>query len=409
LSIISGTYVVKDVEIIVKEARELFDGDIILHPIYREDGLMLINRYTQLTEGIKKQIWVHLSEDAPIGTVPNFSQFNRFLIGKVYGHENFLALLAEIIKHTEKNYTIPITILSYLDERVDYRLLNKYAVLPSREEVEPTESIIGRLVVATPLWDSFENILESPILQQRAREIKLKLIDILNNDKSILELIVKMSNYDKIFLMRSMNALCISLLLGLTMEITEEELLNLALTALFCNIGFVDLDKEIFYSSLETSVGVELVGEHIKMAVDIISKSEFCRNKAMLLGIMEHHELYNGCGYPMGKQGKAISLFGRVLSIVFEYDDLVAGSLNRMGINSNTAEDIMWNDVSGRYDRDILKIFLYRTNIFKIGRPYININREKGVIIGFSNFIEEPVKPIVKYEGYMVDYMFGHL
>lgn len=68
-----------------------------------------------------------------------------------------------------------------------------------------------------------------------------------------------------------------------------------------------------------------IVNEHINSGLGYLIKSPFSKNKEILYGAMEHHEYYNGDGLPLGKKGKEISLFGRILSIVNEYDELVSG------------------------------------------------------------------------------------
>ena len=48
---------------IAKTIADLIPGDISLHPIYREDGLLLVNKYTVLTSLLIKQIHIHVKED----------------------------------------------------------------------------------------------------------------------------------------------------------------------------------------------------------------------------------------------------------------------------------------------------------------------------------------------------------
>lgn len=406
---LTGKYTINDVGFAIKEISELLAGDILLHPIYREDGLMLVNRYTPLTEGALRQIGIHLRENTPVATAVDPKDFTAFLIKKIYDNENFIALLEDILIKSEGNYKVPITLESYMDERVDYRAIRK---IPNElvPVVDPPEkSILGRYIEATPLWEAFENRLESPALQDRAKHIKEILLEKMNLDDEIMGLIVRMSDYDKIFLIRSMNALCIALLIGLTLELSDEDLVNLSFTALFCNIGFVEMDKDSFHTYIDSTENLNMIHKHIKSSIEIISASTFCRNKTMLMGIMEHHELYNGKGYPIGKSGKSISIFGRIIGIVLEYDDLVSGSFGRDGISSNKAEDIMWGDKEGKYDKEILRILLDRSNILKNGQPYINENKEKGVIIGFPNFLEEPAKPIVRFQNYTLDYLLDEM
>ena len=91
-------------------------------------------------------------------------------------------------------------------------------------------------------------------------------------------------------------------------------------------------------------------------------------------------------------------MFGRILAIATEYDDLVQGYFRADGVISTKAERIIWENKDNKFDPEILKIFMHRTITYKVCQPYFDYNNnEKGIIMGFSNYVEAPHKPIVKF------------
>lgn len=394
---VNSEYTIQTIKLIIKTMGGLLPGEIILHPIFRDDGLMLVNRYSTVFQNVLKQIHIHLRDDIPVIVVTSEEELNKFLNNEVYSDQDFISLLEEAINNSESNYKVSLELDSYLDNRVNKKNLMRNK--KSEVQIQNTDrySILGKLISSTPLWSSFETLLESEFLQTRAKDIKKKFLSIINDDKSLMELVDKMVAYDDLLLIDGMNAASISMLIGLTMELSDEEMVNLAISALFCNIGFISISKDMFYKYLEGSNYIEIANKHIKNSLEIITESSYCRNKSIVFGILDHHEYYNGSGTPSGKLGKEIGVFARILNIVHEYDDLVIGAFGKEAMNANSAANVIWANKEKRFDPDILKIFFYRSKIFKIGQTFIDPKNNKGTIIGFRNFIENPAKPIVKY------------
>lgn len=95
------------------------------------------------------------------------------------------------------------------------------------------------------------------------------------------------------------------------------------------------------------------------------SNSPLLRKKSIINEILDHHEFYNGKGNPNGKKGEEISLFGRILHIAHEYDDLVGGYNYTTGLLPSEAIRFVCENKDEVLDNNILGIFLHRTTYFK--------------------------------------------
>lgn len=394
---------------IIKQAEQLIPGDIILHPIYREDGLMLINRYTHLSILSIKQIHIHLKNNISVIVISSREHLQEFLDNKLYADIRFIRELENIIINIKEVFKLPLSIYSYVDPRVNLESYLKRKHLKTQEniKVEEKENIkieeeenntLIKVITTSPLWNCFEFRLESTELQDRAKTIKNQIIDVIYNDKSLLDLISKMKNYDDLLIIHGVNTSCISLLFGLTLELSDNDLIDLAISALFCNIGFTNLKKDIFYNFLKNQEHEDLIDRHIKDSLEILSKaSNYCKNKKIIYGILDHHEYYSGGGYPGGKNSESISLFGRIIAIAMTYDELVGGYLESSGILSTRAINIMWENKGEKLDPNILKIYMCRSTLYKVGKNFYNSAGNKGIIIGFSNYLKAPHKPMVRF------------
>ncbi len=78
----------------------------------------------------------------------------------------------------------------------------------------------------------------------------------------------------------------------------------------------------------------------------------------ILIGILDHHEKVNGTGYCYGKSGHRISLFGKVIAVIDNYDAMRSQRVYRA--NSFTHEEILIeieNNTGSSFDEKIVKAF----------------------------------------------------
>jgi HD-GYP domain-containing protein (c-di-GMP phosphodiesterase class II) len=390
---------------IVKATGDLIPGDVVLHPVYRMDGLLLVNIYTVLSTALIYHIKIHLGNYVKIIVSESRDDYKEFLDSKVYLDAEFLKTLKSTVEAMKSSSNIVFSIRSFVDERVDLNVIEKPTNPRSNfVEAKKNNNLVNN-IMSFPLWISLEKILDSEQLKSRAKTIQHILVNKILVDDSILSMIKSLNDYDERLLIHGTNTACISILIGLTLELTNDEIVNLAISAMFCNVGFTKLEKRYFEHFLQFHENINTINTHIKNSVEIIASSKFCRSKSIIYGILDHHEKYNGKGLPAKKSGETISLFGRIIAIAMRYDELTSGyDVNGLHKVREATKAILDNK-NLEFDPNILKIFISRTNIYKIGLVISLENGINGTIIGFSDFINHPQKPIVQLnDGSIVDY-----
>jgi len=80
--------------------------------------------------------------------------------------------------------------------------------------------------------------------------------------------------------------------------------------------------------------------------------------KEMRIIVLEHHERYEGGGYPAGKQGEEIHLYGRICCIADVFDALTTQRTYRKASSTFEALDIMRRYMQGHFDPDLLCEFV---------------------------------------------------
>ncbi len=114
--------------------------------------------------------------------------------------------------------------------------------------------------------------------------------------------------------------------------------------------------EEYEIMKLHTSYGVEAIKENMTLV------DSFTFLQTAILIISEHHERYDGSGYPRGLKGEGISLPGRLMGIIDVYDALVSTCVYKLPYDHATAMRILLEGSGTQFDPDLIEGFLEISN-----------------------------------------------
>lgn len=371
---------------IIKLAKDLLPGDITLHPLYRSDRLLLINKNKVLTSSLIEIVKKQVPDCFSVLVASSIQEFESFLDTKVYESIEFKNALSKIMKKNNFN-----------DELIDEHLTvdNKLSKDSSKDSSKDVYTLFSNILDISPLWQTLEIFFDSFKLKSRATLAKSELLNVINDTKSIHPALEKIYNYNDTLIIRTVNIMCVSLLVGITLELTIEELIDLSIAALFSNIGFTQMPIEK-YNKLLNEEPKKIIKKHLELFARTTVDSLFLRKKSIVYGILDSHEFFNGEGLPYGKKGNEISLFGRILLIANAYEGMLFGAGKAEPLSPTQIINKIIENNKGEFDTQIVKTFLHRTTFFKINQNIILENEEKAKIVGFSDFVNNPHLPIVK-------------
>ncbi len=147
------------------------------------------------------------------------------------------------------------------------------------------------------------------------------------------------------------------------MELKEAKLLKDA--AALHDIGKLGISDDILHKkgSLSTSE-FKQIQKHPEIGAKMLEHSNLPLFKAAKIVAFEHHEKYDGSGYPTGLKGKNIHIYGRIVAIADVFDAL---SYSRSYKKGWSKEDIFmyFNDMKGKhFDPILIDIFFKHVNEF---------------------------------------------
>lgn len=379
---------------IKKQVRDLTSGDIILHPIYRSDGLMLIKPYKTLAVDLALKIKQLVPSVLPVIVLSPECDIETFNNNQSYNNNDLIKELEELCDQYSEYMQVPLETTALIDSRAktkDY--------IESADNAEINKNLYLSFLCKSPFFSTFEKKLESAHLQLRAKKTKELLIDTIKENKVLLDKLNDIKNYKDIILLHSINTTCIAIMIGLSLELSESDLVDLAITNLLIDISVSQIPKEQFDLHLKSiKPNSTFYNLHLTQLKELSQEIALIRKESIIFGVLDQYEYYNGKGYPRGKKESDISLFGRIISIAQAYDEMVGGYFYNNGIKPIQALQNIWENRGNKFDPTIIRIFIDRTAILKVGQHIVLSNFHQGTIMGFTDFINFPLSPIIKMQ-----------
>ncbi|MEZ7934707.1 MAG: HD domain-containing protein [Sulfurospirillum sp.] len=160
-----------------------------------------------------------------------------------------------------------------------------------------------------------------------------------------------------------------SALLAEKYGLSQEDIAKIELAAPMHDAGKIGIADKILLKPDKLSKNeFEMMKTHTQLGHDLLFDEENEYLKAAALIALEHHEKWDGTGYPHGKRGEEISIFGRIVAIADVFDALISVRPYKEPWSFEKAHTLL-NENSGTHFDPAL-IALFNENIEKIRTIY---------------------------------------
>lgn len=145
------------------------------------------------------------------------------------------------------------------------------------------------------------------------------------------------------------------------MNLDEETIKDLRYAALLHDIGKIGISADILNKNEKlTDQEYKEIKKHPKISYNILKDVEFLGGG--LKAILEHHEKYNGSGYPNKLKGTEISFLGRILCIADAFDAMTSDRTYRKGMPMELALGEIERSRGVQFDPQISDVFIKMIN-----------------------------------------------
>jgi HD-GYP domain-containing protein (c-di-GMP phosphodiesterase class II) len=165
----------------------------------------------------------------------------------------------------------------------------------------------------------------------------------------------------------SVNAAILSALIAQELKLLNHKILQIVTGALLHDIGMFRLPKEITEKKGRLSdAELQRMKSHPLYSHKIVSKELLYPEDVGLIAL-QHHERWDGEGYPRQTAGIAIDLGARIVSVADAFEAMVSQKPYRNSMIGYQAIKNLLSDNSRRFDPDVLKAFIQTMGIYPIG------------------------------------------
>ena len=148
-----------------------------------------------------------------------------------------------------------------------------------------------------------------------------------------------------------------ALKLGRVMNLSAKELDILHRGGLLHDIGKIGTPVSILDKPARlTQEEIGTMRDHVRIGARILEPITAFADTLPI--VLEHHEWYNGKGYPAGLAGEQISLAGRIFAVADVFDAVSSARPYRSAISRQKAIDVITNDSGTQFDPKVVQAFL---------------------------------------------------
>ena len=190
---------------------------------------------------------------------------------------------------------------------------------------------------------------------------------VITDRNAAVALIFTQPKTDDVLAIRSLNSTLIALVVGLGLKLNSHRLMQLATGSLMHDVGMVQIpDGIITKTDKLTDDELAQIRTHTLLGYQHLSKTMRYPEDIAVMAL-QHHEKWDGTGYPRRLKGEEIKQAARIITIADSYLAMVKDRPYRSSMIGYTAVKAILGDNGSHFDPKILKAFLSSIGIFPVG------------------------------------------
>lgn len=144
---------------------------------------------------------------------------------------------------------------------------------------------------------------------------------------------------------------------GIRMGLDDSQLTVLNLAGHLHDIGKVSIPDDVLLKRGPLDEDeFAVMKSHAALGENVLSKITHLADVAPVVG--QHHERFDGSGYPRGLRADRILLEARILAVVDAFDAMTSSRPYRPALSTDVAIQELRSGVGGQFDPDVTTIFL---------------------------------------------------
>lgn len=210
------------------------------------------------------------------------------------------------------------------------------------------------------------------------------MIDSIFRNRDALASLTQIKGYDDYTFVHSINVCILCLTLGRHLDSPRQSLQEIGIGALLHDAGKTRIPLSILNKpgKLTPEERTE-INKHPIYSQEILEKCKGIPPKSIEL-TLQHHERYNGQGYPSSLQGDEIAYFAQMAAIVDVYDAVTTDRVYKKAMLPHEGVKEIYRFVKTDFNPLLVERFIQCIGIYPVGTPVLLDTGEIGIVLGIN-------------------------
>ncbi|MBN2795870.1 MAG: HD-GYP domain-containing protein [Clostridia bacterium] len=254
--------------------------------------------------------------------------------------------------------------------------------------------------------ESFKNLFNSikfgkQIISEEVEEILAPMLMEVKHNPSLAKKLWQIEACDEYTYDHSVTVSMASALLGKWMNMTDKQINELAIAGLLHDIGKCNIPDEILKKPDRlTDEEFKVMKTHATLGYLLVKNSKDLSNE-IIEGVYQHHEKFDGNGYPNKLVGEDIHIYGRLIAIADVYSAMTSNRVYRKKMSPFLVAKLVTEYSFGYLDPVAVNIFLQNVGNFYVGTLVKLNNGMIGQVVMVNKL--DPYRPLVKVNNDYID------
>lgn len=220
------------------------------------------------------------------------------------------------------------------------------------------------------------------------------MVDEMDGNRDAMINMMDLKIFDEYTFYHSVNVGIIAVAIGCGLGMGKQDLTQLGVAGMLHDIGKQRVPKHLLDKPTDlTDEEFRELKKHPAYGYRIMRD---CNNISpqVYLSILQHHERYNGEGYPHGKRGNDISLFARIIAVADVYDAIISKRPYRDAVLPSDAVEYIMGGSGTLFDPEIVRVFLRKVSAYPLSMCVMLSKGMPAIVV--QNFEDANTRPLVK-------------
>jgi len=218
-------------------------------------------------------------------------------------------------------------------------------------------------------------------------------VEIIQNHIDLLLAMTRLRGLNQYTFAHSVNVATLCISLGMRLGLDSSDIIRFGTGALLADLGMTSYPSSLTRRPSGLSRReLQEIRKHPGFTGDFLEKIGI-EDPVMTRVVLQHHERYDGSGYPRGLAGEGISALARLFAVADVYDAMTSPRPHRPGLPPHLALAEILRSAGTLYDPEMAELFIKHMGVFPVG-CMVELTGGGFAIVAAANR-DDPLRPVV--------------